>query len=105
MKRSDENWKLARSIRPIPVRDGLDPACTGVVVASRHPTGWFIWAGFDARLSSEQIDDFTHFVLVRTYLLLEYGPGPEAWMSDADGVWRALCVAPIPGAEDVPLIG
>ncbi len=104
MKRSDENWRLARGIRPVPVDHGVDPGYTGVVVAARHPTGWFIWAGFDANLRSEQIEDFTHFVLVRTYLLLENGPEPDAWISDADGVWRALCVVPTTGIEDLPTL-
>jgi hypothetical protein len=105
MDRSEENWKLAGSIRPVPIDDGLSAGRNGVIVAARHPTGWFIWAGFDAKLRSEQIDDFTHFVLVRTYLLLEYGPGPAAWVSAGDGEWRAWCASPTARTEDLPLYG
>ena len=77
MNRSDENWALARSIQLAPTRAGLRAGCRGVVVAERNPTGWFISAGFDPELPAEQVEDFAHFVIVRTYLLLELAPGPR----------------------------
>ncbi len=104
MNRSEENWELACSIELTPSRDRLKSGCMGVVVAERHPTGWFISARFDPKLSPESVEDFAHFVVVRTYLLLEYGPQPGAWESDVVGVWRAYCRTFSAGLVNLPLI-
>jgi hypothetical protein len=104
MNHSDENWALAHSIELTPSRDGLKPGCIGVVVAERHPTGWFIAARFVPELSAELIEDFAHFVVVRTYLLLEYGPQPGVWDGDRVGVWHAYCRTCTAGPVNLPLI-
>ena len=104
MNRSDDNWALARSIRRTPSREGLKPGCQGLVAAERHPTGWFISAQFDPDLPPEQIDDFAHFVVVRTFLLLEYGPRPPVWVIDVVGVWHAHCRSVTPEFVNLPLI-
>jgi hypothetical protein len=104
MNRSEENWALAHSIELTPSRDGLRSGCIGVVVAQRHPTGWFISARFVPKLSAELIEDFAHFVTVRTYLLLEYGPQPGVWVSDRAGVWSAFCRTFTAGLVNLPMI-
>jgi hypothetical protein len=96
---------LARSIPITPTRDGIKSGCSGVVAAQRHPTGWFIFAGVDPDSTAEQIEDFAHFVVVRTYLLLEYGPQPSTWANDEAGAWCADCPTSMAGAESLPLIG
>jgi hypothetical protein len=104
MSRSQENWALAGSIRLTPTREGLQAGCQGVVVAERNPTGWFISARFDPNLPTDQIEDFAQFVVVRTYLLLEYGPQPRVWDPEGAGVWRANCQAVIADRGNLPLI-
>jgi hypothetical protein len=105
MNRSDENWALARSIQLTPVHEGLTPGCHGVVVAERHPTGWFILAGFDPEVPADLVDDFAHFVVVRTYLLLQYGPRPGTWEAGTAGVWRANCPTLTADLKELPLNG
>ncbi len=104
MNRSEQNWALARSIELTPSCDGLKPGCIGVVIAEGHPTGWFISARFAPELSADRIEDFAHFVVVRTYLLLEYGPQTGVWEDDRAGAWRAYCRTFAGGMADLPLI-
>ena len=47
----------------------------------------------DPDLHAGELEDFVHFVMVRTYLLLEHGPDVSVWQLGQDGVWRASCVA------------
>lgn len=105
MNRNDENWAIARSIQLTPSREGLEPGCHGTVSAEPHPTGWFISARFDPDLEQAQVDDFAHFVMVRTYLLLEHGPDVAVWQYGTDGVWRATCVGSEGSVDELlPLI-
>jgi hypothetical protein len=89
MTQSDDNWALAHSIQPTPTREGLSRGASGVVIAAAHPTGWFISARFDPDLTAADVEDFAHFVQVRTYLLLDQGPRPGSWDRCSGGVWRA----------------
>ncbi len=101
MNRNDENWSIAKSIQLTPTREGLPPGCRGVVAAEPHPTGWFISARHDPDLPHAQVEDFAHFVMVRTYLLLEHGPDVSVWQLGQDGVWRASCVASEGTVDDI----
>lgn len=93
MNRSDEHWALARSIQLTCSRDGIKPGYNGVVTADPHGSGWFVSARFDPALSTAEIEDFAQFVVVRTFLLLDRGPGESVWEATGDGGWRADCVA------------
>jgi len=69
----------------------LDGEVVGVVVASRHPTGWFLHAVWRDDLSQEQLAPFRELVTVRTYLLLAQGPQAPAWLpSPVEGEWRSV---------------
>ncbi len=54
----------------------------GEVTARRHPTGWFISATRRAGMSTEDAEHFGHFVTVRVYLLLRWGPARGTWSFD-----------------------
>ncbi len=104
MNRTEENWALAHSVKLTRTREGLKPGCHGVVIAERHPTGWFISAEFDPASPTEQVDDFMHFVVVRTYLLLEHGPQTCAWEADGANAWRAHCQSVVGDVGDLPFL-
>jgi hypothetical protein len=89
MNPGTDKWALARSVVLTPSLEGIRTGCQGVIIAEPNPTGWFIAARFDPALTADQIEDFTQFVLVRTFLLLEHGPQPGLWAADVVGVWRA----------------
>jgi hypothetical protein len=62
----------------------------GVVVAKRHPTGWFVHAVRRSTLPPDQIGLFEELVTVRSYLLLAHGPKAPAWQpGPAQGEWRS----------------
>lgn len=68
----------------------------GLVTARRHPTGWFVSAQLCQGTPPDDLLDFRHFVTVRVYLLLRYGPQVGVWERDlsSDGEqcqarWRA----------------
>jgi hypothetical protein len=68
-----------------------DAEVVGVLVASRHPTGWFIHAVRRDDLSANQLALFRELVTVRSYLLLAYGPQSPAWLpSPVEGEWRSV---------------
>jgi len=68
-----------------------DAEVVGVMVASRHPTGWFIHAVRRDDLSEDQLAPFRELVTVRTYLLLAQGPQAPAWLpSPVEGEWRSV---------------
>lgn len=97
----DENWALARSIQLTPSDTELPAGIRGFVIAEPHAAGWFISARYDPRLSEADVADFSEFVAVRTYLLLEQGARGRVWERREDGTWCAYCVdsdlrAPVP---------
>ena len=51
----------------------------GVVIAARHPTGWFVRAVRRAGLQGDELGFFHDVVTCRTFLLLRQGPTPPAW--------------------------
>jgi hypothetical protein len=72
-----------------------DAAVEGVLVATRHPTGWFIHAVRRNDLSGAELAPVRELVTVRSYLLLSRGPEAPAWRrSPTDGesrsVWYSL---------------
>jgi hypothetical protein len=68
-----------------------DTAVDGVLVATRHPTGWFIHAVRRDDLPRDQLAPFRELVTVRSYLLLARGPEASAWRrSPTDGEWRSV---------------
>ncbi len=63
----------------------------GVVVARRHPTGWFLHAVRRDDLPEDQLAPFRESVTVRTFLLLTHGPEAPAWRpSPVEGEWRSV---------------
>ncbi len=93
----DPEWAIAMSVpvRPSPV--GVPVGTLGAVTARRHPTGWFIVARHRPEMSSAEVADFGHFVCVRIYLLLRYGPSPDTWAPDrSSDQWRAYLPAETP---------
>ncbi len=86
----DPEWAIAMCVPLGPGAVDVDGDILGVVTARKHATGWFISASHHAGLSKEQIADFGHFVSVRVYLLLRYGPGVGTWVPEgSSGHWRA----------------
>jgi hypothetical protein len=68
-----------------------DAAVDGVLVASRHPTGWFLHAVRRSDLPADQLAPFRELVTVRSYLLLAQGPESPAWRpSPVEGEWRSV---------------
>jgi hypothetical protein len=69
----------------------LDADVVGVLVAARHPTGWFVHAVRRDDLSDDQLAPFRELVTVRAYLLLARGPQAPAWLpSPVEGEWRSV---------------
>lgn len=96
----DPEWAIAMSVPIAPDAVGLPGGILGAVTARRHPTGWFIVARHRADMSSAEVAGFGHFVCVRIYLLLRYGPGPDTWTLDGSGDhWRASLPAQTPLQE------
>jgi hypothetical protein len=72
-----------------------DAEIDGVVVGTRHPTGWFVHAVRRDDLPEAQIGPFRELVTVRTYLLLAHGPIAPAWRpTRAFAGWRSVCLSP-----------
>ena len=69
----------------------LDADVDGVLVATRHPTGWFLHAVRRDDLPEDQFAPFRESVTVRSYLLLAHGPEAPAWRpSPIEGEWRSV---------------
>jgi hypothetical protein len=67
----------------------------GLLIAQRHPTGWFLHAVRRDTLSSDQVALFAELVTVRAYLLLTLGPQVPAWEpGPEEGTWRSLAWPP-----------
>lgn len=63
----------------------------GVLIAARHPTGWFLHAVRRDDLPEDQLAPFRESVTVRTFLLLTHGPEAPAWRpSPVEGEWRSV---------------
>ena len=72
----------------------------GLVVASQHPTGWFVHA-VHGPLSEATAAEFAEVVQVRVYLLLTQGPGHETWSQAPDGIhWVSPSVDPRQATEE-----
>jgi hypothetical protein len=73
--------------------DACKPGVTldGVLIASRHPTGWFLHAVRRDDLPEDQVPAFRELVTVRSYLLLAHGPAAQAWHpSPIEDEWRSV---------------
>jgi len=63
----------------------------GVLIAARHPTGWFLHAVRRDDLSEDQLAPFRESVTVRSYLLLAHGPEAPVWRpSPVQDEWRSV---------------
>jgi hypothetical protein len=90
-RRSDPQWEVA-SATQIVVADPdtvtrlaaeivveQDAAVEAVLVAVRHPTGWFVHAVRRDDLAGASVASLRELVTVRTYLLLSRGPQAPVW--------------------------
>lgn len=67
----------------------------GVLVATRHPTGWFLHAVRRDDLPEGRLGAFGEAVTVRGYVLLAEGPQAPAWRpSPLDHEWRSVWYSP-----------
>lgn len=93
----DPEWATATSMTIRANARGAGGDTLGAVTARPHPTGWFISARHRPDASAQEIADFSHFVTVRVYLLLRYGPEAATWEPDpSSGQWRAELAAETP---------
>jgi hypothetical protein len=92
MNATDEHWELARSIQITAADEPLPPNRHGMIVARRHPTGWFISARRAPDLNGADRAALERSVMVRAYLLLKEGPRPHLWNRADDGSWRTYCL-------------
>lgn len=77
------------------------PAVEGLVLASRHPTGWFVHA-VHAPLTDAETDTFKELVKVRVFLLLTDGPGHDTWLEAPDGIhWVSPALRPEEVTEEL----
>jgi hypothetical protein len=103
-RRTDALWDVAsatqvlaadpRTVTSLALETGRgepDQAVHGVLVANRHPTGWFLHAVRRDDLSEDQLAPFRELVTVRSYLLLAHGPEAPAWRpSPVEDEWRSV---------------
>ena len=103
-ERTDPLWDVAsvtqvlsadpKAVTSLALETGLeepDEAVHGVLVANRHPTGWFLHAARRNDLPEDQLAPFRELVTVRSYLLLAHGPEAPVWRrSQIDGEWRSV---------------
>jgi hypothetical protein len=83
-----------QTVRSLAFETGVhEPGVTldGVLVAVRHPTGWFLHAVRRDDMPADQLTAFRELVTVRSYVLLAHGPGAApAWQpSPSQGEWRS----------------
>lgn len=71
---------------------GEEPAAVeGVLIAVRHPTGWFVHGVRRDDVAGSRASGFRELVTVRTYLLLTHGPATPAWRrTSVSGEWRSI---------------
>lgn len=68
-----------------------DATLDGILIATRHPTGWFLHAVRRSDLPEDQLAAFRELVTVRSYLLLAYGTHTPVWFpSPIEGEWRSV---------------
>lgn len=83
--------KSVMSLAPEPAPGEPDKIVDGVLVATRHPTGWFLHAVRRDDMSEDQVEAFRELVTVRSYLLLSRGAEEPAWRSaPLVGEWRSV---------------
>ncbi len=70
-----------------------EPPVDGVLVARRHPTGWFVHAVRRDALPADRLRFFDELVTVRSYLLLTQGPQVPVWTLTPGGSWCSPAVA------------
>lgn len=82
-------WDTARAVpmRTDPL-DGHDDIL-GLVVARRHPTGWFLSARCRPGLAPVDHQNLREFITVRVYLLLRGGPTTGSWAQTGPTEWLA----------------
>ena len=71
-----------------------DATVEAVLVAVRHPTGWFVHAVRRDDLGDDSVTPLRELVTVRTYLLLTRGPEAPVW-HPAPGAdeWRSIALS------------
>lgn len=76
-------WAIAADLPVAQQHCSRDNAMLGLVSARRHPTGWFVSAQLRPGAPPDDVVDFRHFITVRVYLLLRYGPQVGVWSRDS----------------------
>jgi hypothetical protein len=83
-----------KTVTSLALETGLEEpeeAVHGVLVADRHPTGWFLHAVRRNDLPEDQLAPFRELVTVRSYLLLAHGSDALSWRpSPVEGQWRSV---------------
>lgn len=68
-----------------------DARLDGILIANRHPTGWFLHAVRRSDLPEDQHAAFRELVTVRCYLLLACGAQAQVWLpSPIENEWRSV---------------
>lgn len=82
-------WDTARAVplRTDPLHSHGD--ILGLVVARRHPTGWFLSARCRSGLAPADHENLREFITVRVYLLLRGGPTTGSWAQTGPTEWLA----------------
>lgn len=105
-RRPDPTWEVAARTQ-ILVADDVEvldlvqstrcrrASVDGVLVARRHPTGWFVHAVRSQALDPVQSRYFEELVTVRVHLLLGHGPLPPVWEQvPREDEWRSAALSP-----------
>lgn len=79
-----------------------------VLVADRHPTGWFVHALRRDDLLDSDVDAVRELVTVRTFLLLTRGPEAPVWHPGPEAdQWRSFSFSlagELTDLDDVPVL-
>jgi hypothetical protein len=103
-QRTDPRWEVASATQvfvadPTTIASlaraydlgGTPATLDGALIATRHPTGWFLHAARRHDLPEDQLPAFRELVTVRSYLLLTLGPEAPAWLaSRVEGEWGSF---------------
>ncbi len=112
---ADPRWELAAStqvfvstretvvrlVREVHAEAG-ERVLDGVLIARRHPTGWFLSALRCDDVPAHDRDHFRELVTVRSYLLLRDGPEPRLWgVAHVGHEWRSAATSLVVDLADL----
>ena len=79
------------SLAPASDTGDREASLDGLLIAIRHPTGWFVHAVRRNDLPEDHHAEFRELVTVRSYVLLAHGPQSPAWVpSPRNGEWCSV---------------